>query len=81
MTLCPICRAFPRFALRVKEFSQTPDSAEWEKLFTASCWVIAALERSRPCSAHPRTLRRARNLAEELVTLVEKASLVEGPEA
>jgi hypothetical protein len=76
MTICPLCRAFPRFARRVKEFQQTPDSAEWEKLFTAGCWVIAALERTRPCAAHPRTLRRARRLADELVALVEKASLV-----
>jgi hypothetical protein len=73
MTFCPLCRAFPRFALRVKEFKQTPDRMEGEKLFIAGCWVIAALERTRPCSAHVRTLRRARRLAEELVALVATA--------
>ena len=73
MTLCPLCRAFPRFARRVTGFKQTPDSTEWQKLFTTDCWIIAALERTHPCRAHRKTLREARGLAEELARLVYEA--------
>ena len=37
-----------------------------------SLWIIAALERTRPCAAHPRTLRRAKRLTETLVDLIEE---------
>ena len=76
MTLCPICRAFPRFALRVEAFKKQPDPAEGEKLFSAACWVIAALERTHPCSAHRRILRRARCAARELAGFVQDATFV-----
>jgi len=75
MTLCPICRAFPRFALRVEAFKKQLDPTEGEKLFSAACWVIAALERTRPCSAHRRTLRRARCAATELAAFVQDGTL------
>jgi hypothetical protein len=71
MTLCPLCRAFPRFELRVSHPDDTP-ATERDKLFTTACWIIAALERTRPCGAHPRTLRRAHRLAEALTHLIEE---------
>lgn len=73
MTLCPLCRAFPRFSLRVATLKECRDrAAEREKLFTTGCWIIAALERTHPCAAHPRTLGLAGRLAEELAALVEE---------
>lgn len=70
MMLCTLCRAFPRYVLRVEAFRKDPDPAEGEKLFSAACWVIAALERTRPCVAHPRTLRRAKRLTDTLARLI-----------
>jgi hypothetical protein len=71
MTRCPLCRAFPRFMLRVAELHDS-SAAQREKLFTTACWIIAALERTRPCAAHPRILRRTKRLAEMLVGLIEE---------
>ena len=71
MTRCPLCRAFPRFALRVAELWDS-SAAELDKIFTTACWIIAALERTRPCAAHSRTLRRAKRLTETLVGLIEE---------
>jgi hypothetical protein len=81
MTLCPLCRALPRFALRVDAFKKDPDPAEGEKLFSAACWIIAALERTRPCAAHSRTLRRAKRLTETLAGLIEERELTTTPTA
>jgi len=71
MMLCPLCRAFPRFESRVTTCEEG-SSAEMDKLFTTACWIIAALERTRPCAAHPRILRRTKRLAEMLVGLIEE---------
>jgi hypothetical protein len=71
MMLCPLCRAFPRFESRVAQREEC-SATEREALFTTACWIIAALERTRPCMAHPRTLRRAKRLAETLVGLIEE---------
>jgi hypothetical protein len=71
--ICALCRAFGRFKLRVADIKETPDpSGEREELFTTGCWIIVALERTRQCPAHLRTLRSAKRLAEELARLVEE---------
>ena len=71
MMLCPLCRAFPRFESRVTTCEEG-SAAEMDKLFTTACWIIAALEHTRRCAAHPRILRRAKRHTETLVALIEE---------
>ena len=72
MTLCPLCRSFPRFKVRVARVEEGSDrTGERQKLFATACWIFAALERTRPCRAHQKTLREARNLTEGFVQLVD----------
>jgi len=69
--LCPLCRAFRRFESRATACEED-STAGLDKLFTTACWIIAALDRTLPCVAHPRTLRRAKRLADTLVGLIEE---------
>lgn len=78
MTLCPLCRAFPRFELRVAE-RNVGSAAERDQLLTTACWIIAALERTRPCAAHPHTLHQARLLTEALVGLIQEREHITTP--
>lgn len=72
--ICPICRAFGRFKVRVAQIEEPPSrSGEVDRLFTRGCWIVAALERTHPCRAHRKTLREARSLAKELARPVEAA--------
>ena len=80
MMLCPLCRAFPRFESRVTTCEEG-SAAEMDKLFITACWIIAALERTHPCAAHPRILRRTKRLAEMLVGLIEEGEYITTPTA
>jgi hypothetical protein len=71
--MCPLCRAFGRFKVRVAQLEETPSRCgEVERLFTTGCWIVAALERTSPCGAHRKTLCEAQTLAEDLARLVEE---------
>jgi hypothetical protein len=71
MMLCPLCRAFLRFESRATQREEC-SATERDALFTTACWIVAALERTHPCAAHPRTLGLASRLADELAALVEE---------
>lgn len=66
MTLCPLCRAFPRFKDQAARLDE-----ERDKLFATGCWLVAALECTHPCSAHGSTLRLARSLLDDLSRLAD----------
>lgn len=72
-SICPLCRAFGRFKVRVAQLEKMPyRCGEVDRLFTTGCWIVAALERTSPCGAHRKTLCEARSLAAELAVLVEE---------
>lgn len=71
---CIVCRDFGRLKLRIVRVKEGPDRGGARgKVFRACCAIIAALERSDPCSAHRKTLRIARGIAEDLATLADEA--------
>jgi len=72
--ICVICRDFGYVKLRVARVKEGPDRGGVRgKILIACRSIVAALERSAPCSAHKKTLRLARGIAEDLAKVADDA--------
>jgi len=72
--ICVICRDFKRLTFRIVRVKEGPDRGGARGKVVSACRsIVAALERSAPCSAHKKTLRLARRIAEHLAWLADEA--------
>jgi hypothetical protein len=72
--ICGICRDFGHLKFRISRVKDGPDRGGARgKVLKACRSFVAALERSAPCSAHKKTLRFARGIAEDLARVADEA--------
>jgi hypothetical protein len=72
--ICVICRDFGHLKFRIVRVKEGPDRGGVRgKVLRACRSIVDALERSAPCSAHKKTLRLARGIAEDLAQVADDA--------